>query len=258
LNHRKKIYFISDLHLGLYPEDKSARRERIIVDWLSSIKDDAAELYLLGDIFDFWHEYHHVVPRGHTRFLGKLAELSDAGVKVHFFTGNHDIWVYDYLPKEIGLDVCRQQVIRKLNGKKFLMGHGDGLGSGEAGYKLMKWGFTNRLLQWLFARIHPNASMAFGKHWSKNSRYAKGIVAEPYRGDDEEVQVRYAKAILQQEKVDYFIFGHRHMPFDVHVGTGRVINLGDWITHFTFAVWDGEEIELRSLFPEKEAAIYKK
>jgi UDP-2,3-diacylglucosamine hydrolase len=257
LAERKKIYFISDIHLGLYPAEKSALRERLLVNWLDSIKEDASELYLLGDIFDFWHEYKHVVPRGFTRFLGKVAELSDKGVKLHYFTGNHDLWVYNYLPAEIGLTLYRHHVTRDMDGKSFFIGHGDGLGPGDKGYKLMKWGFTNKTLQWLFARIHPNASMAFGKRWSKSSRYAKGIVADPYRGDDQELQVIFAQETLKREHFDFFIFGHRHIPFDVRVGKSRVVNLGDWINNFTFAEWNGEELSLRSIIPEKEKDIYR-
>lgn len=256
---KDKIYFISDIHLGLYPPEKSAERERLLVNWLDTIKDDATELYLLGDIFDFWHEYKQVVPRGFTRFLGKVAELADRGIKLHYFTGNHDVWVYDYLPVEIGLKLYRNHITRELNGKWFYIGHGDGIGTGDDGYKLMKWGFSNKILQWLFARIHPNASMAFGKRWSKSSRYAKGIVADPYRGDDQEIQVIFARATLVKEHFDYFIFGHRHIPFDVKVGiNSRVINLGDWINNFTYAVWDGDELSLRSIFPEKEKGILRK
>jgi UDP-2,3-diacylglucosamine hydrolase len=252
-----KKYFLSDVHLGLYPPEKSAARERILVEWLDRIKEDAAEIYLMGDIFDFWHEYRHVVPRGFTRFLGKMAELSDRGISLHFFTGNHDIWVYDYLQAELGLSVYRESIIRIFNGKKFFLSHGDGLGPGDHGYRLMKWGFTNKVLQWIFARIHPNTSIAFGKRWSRSSRYAKGIVAEPYRGNDQEIQVKFAMSKLDQEHYDFFIFGHRHIPFDVKIGPGtRVINLGDWITHFTYAVWDGNEIQLHSIYPEKEAGIY--
>ena len=257
MSERGKIYFISDIHLGLYPEEKSLVRERLLVEWLDSIKNDASELYLLGDIFDFWHEYRHVVPRGFTRFLGKIAELADKGIRLHYFTGNHDIWVYNYLPAEVGLTLYRQHITRIINHKKFFIGHGDGIGSGDQGYKLMKWGFTNRVLQWLFARIHPNASMAFGKRWSKSSRYAKGIVADPYRGDDHENQVIFARKTLQKEHFDYFIFGHRHIPYDVHVGNSRVVNLGDWISNFTYAVWDGKELELHSIMEEKEGGIYR-
>lgn len=254
-----KIYFISDAHLGLYPPEKSAQRERWLVNWLDGIKTDASELYMLGDMFDFWHEYKYVVPRGHTRFLGKLAELSDLGIKLHYFTGNHDVWVYDYLPAETGLVLYRQHVIRELNGRRFYIGHGDGVGSGDKGYKLLKGIFTNKILQWLFARIHPNASIAFGKKWSKSSRYAKGIMAEPYRGDDKELQVIFARETLKKEHFDYFIFGHRHIPFMIKLGeNSQVINLGDWINNFTFAVWDGRELVLRSFFPEKEKNILRK
>lgn len=254
-----KIYFISDVHLGLYPADKSARREKWLVSWLEDIKSDASELYMLGDIFDYWHEYKYVVPRGHTRFLGKLAELSDLGIKLHYFTGNHDVWVYDYLPSEIGLTLYRHHVVRELDGRRFYIGHGDAVGPGDRSYKILKGIFTNKILQWLYARIHPNASMAFGKRWSKSSRYAKGIIAEPYRGDDREYQVLFAQEMLRKEHFDYFIFGHRHIPFVVSLGQNtQVVNLGDWISHFTFAVWDGEALTLKSYFPEKEKDIFRK
>jgi UDP-2,3-diacylglucosamine hydrolase len=250
---------ISDAHLGLYPPERSAKRERILVEWLDSIKEDAEELYMLGDIFDFWHEYRHVVPRGFIRFLGKLAELADKGVKLHFFTGNHDVWVYGYLRDELGLNVYRKHISLEFNGKKFFIGHGDGLDPGDKGYHIMKWAFTNRLLQWLFARIHPNASMAFGKRWSKSSRYAKGIVAEPYNGDDHEDQVVFARSVLTKEHYDYFIFGHRHIPFDVKIGlNSHVVNLGDWIVNFTYAVWDGQALKLQSIYPEMDKKILRK
>lgn len=229
----------------------------MLVDWLDGIQTEISELYLLGDIFDFWHEYKHVVPRGFTRFLGKLAQLADKGVRLHYFTGNHDIWVYDYLPQEIGLTLYRDPVIREIQGKRFYIGHGDGIDEGDTGYKLMKWGFTNKVLQWLFARIHPNASMAFGKRWSKSSRYAKGIVADPYRGNDQEMQVIFARKTLEKEHFDFFLFGHRHIPFDVRIGNSRVVNLGDWINNFTFAVWNGKDLELHSIMPDKEEGIYR-
>jgi len=255
----KKIYFISDVHLGLYPPEQSARREKWLVSWLDEIKQDASELYLLGDIFDYWHEYRHVVPRGHTRLLGKLAELSDMGIRLHYFTGNHDIWIYDYLPSEIGLTLYRHPVIREMDGYKFFIGHGDGLGPGDRSYKLLKAIFTNKVLQWLFARIHPNAAMTFGKRWSRSSRYAKGIVADPYLGDDREFQVVFAMQTLKKEHFDYFIFGHRHIPFMINLGNNSyVVNLGDWINNFSYAVWDGRELLLKSIFPEKEKDIFRK
>lgn len=259
MSNPKNIYFISDVHLGLYPAEKSAERERILVAWLDSIKEDAAELFLLGDIFDFWHEYKHVVPRGFTRFLGKLSELSDAGVKLHLFTGNHDVWIYDYLPSEIGLILHREHISCERGGKRFFIGHGDGLGPWDKGYKILKWAFTNRFLQFLFARIHPNAALGFGKKWSKSSRYAKGIIAEGYKGDDVEFQVRFAKEFIQKEHIDYFVFGHRHVPFDVRIAeNSRVINVGDWIVNYTFAVWNSQTFEIHSIYPENEEKILRK
>jgi UDP-2,3-diacylglucosamine hydrolase len=259
LNTPQKIYFISDVHLGLYPPEQSARREKILVEWLDRIKEDAAELYLVGDIFDFWHEYRHVVPKGHTRFLGKLAEMSDRGIKLHYFTGNHDVWVYDYLPAEMGAIIYREPVTRIIGGLRFYIGHGDAVGPGDVGYKFLKGIFTNKILQWLFARIHPNAALAFGRSWSKNSRYAKGIVADPYMGDDKEFQVVFARETLKKEHFDYFIFGHRHVPFMIGVGkNSTAVNLGDWINNFTYAVWDGKELSLHSIFPEIDKNILRK
>ena len=245
------------MHLGLYPRERSAEREKILVNWLNTIKEDATELYLMGDIFDFWHEYKRVVPRGFTRFLGKIAELSDKGIILHFFTGNHDVWVYDYLVKEIGLTVYRKPVVREINGIRFFLAHGDGLGSGEFGYKILKSIFTNKILQWLFARLHPNFAVGFGLKWSKSSRYAKGIVAEPYKGDEKELQVVFAKEKIKTEHFDYFIFGHRHVPYDIKIApSSHVINLGDWINNFTYGVFDGGQVELKSVYPEKEKNIY--
>ena len=255
----KKIYFISDIHLGLYPPEKSLVREKILVKWLDSIKSDADELYLMGDVFDFWHEYSKVVPKGFTRFLGKLAELSDSGIKIHFFTGNHDIWVYKYLPNEIGLTVYRKPVIREINGLKFFLAHGDGLGPGDFGYKVLKAIFTNKILQWLFARIHPNSAIAFGQRWSRSSRFAKGYIAEPYRKDADENQVIFAKEKLKKEHFDFFIIGHRHIPYDIKISNNsRIINLGDWINNFSFAVLDGQKLELKSYLLNNEKNIIKR
>ena len=254
----KKYYFISDVHLGLYPPERSREREKILVSWLDSIKDEIAELFLAGDIFDFWHEYKYVAPRGFTRFLGKIAEISDMGVKVHYFTGNHDIWIFDYLPAELGLTLHRKPAIREINGYKLFIGHGDGVGPGDLGYKMLKGIFTNRILQWLFARIHPNFSMWLGQKWSKSSRYAKGIIAEPYNGDDKELQVVFAKETLKKEHFDFFIFGHRHIPYEIRIGNkSKVINLGDWINNFTYGVLDEKGFQLKSIYPEKEDKILR-
>ncbi|MBN2612119.1 MAG: UDP-2,3-diacylglucosamine diphosphatase [Bacteroidales bacterium] len=250
---------MSDSHLGLYPLEESREREKLLVGWLDHIKSEATCLFLVGDIFDFWHEYKRVVPRGFTRFLGKLAELADNGTEIHFFTGNHDIWVYDYLPSEIGLQVHRDYIVKEINGKKLLIGHGDGLGPGDKGYKLLKAVFTNKVLQCLFARIHPNSAMWFGLNWSKNSRYGKGVMAEPFKGEENELQVKFAIEKLKEEQIDYFIFGHRHIPFVVKLGDkSAVVNLGDWINNYSYAIFDGDKLILKSLFPENEKNfIYK-
>lgn len=242
----KKIYFISDIHLGLYPYDKSREREKKVVRWLDTIKDDAKELYLVGDIFDFWHEYKRVVPKGFVRFFGKLAELSDAGVKINFFSGNHDVWAYKYFKEELNIEIFHKPISCEYSNKKFHIGHGDGIGPGDYGYKVLIRIFRNPLLQWIFARLHPNFAMWIGSTWSKSSRYSKGIVAEDYAGPEKELQILFAKKELKQTHSDYFIFGHRHIPWDLKLSeTSRIINLGDWIYSFTYAVFDGNNIELK-------------
>ncbi len=243
---KQYIYFISDAHLGLHPAEKSLEREKLLVQWLDEIKDKAAELYLLGDIFDFWHEYKHVVPKGFIRFLGKLSELYDNGTKLYFFSGNHDIWSYNYLKTELGTEIYHKPLIKELNGLRFFMAHGDGLGPGEFGYKLLKSIFRNKILQFLFARLHPNFALWVGKTWSKNSRYSKGIVAEDFAGEKKELQIVFAKQMLKKEHFDVFIFGHRHIPFDVQLGDkSRVVNLGDWIYSFTYGILNGSHFELK-------------
>ncbi|QQS52419.1 MAG: UDP-2,3-diacylglucosamine diphosphatase [Bacteroidota bacterium] len=241
----KKIYFISDLHLGLYPAAKSREREKKVVRFLDSIRHEVEELYLVGDIFDFWHEHKRVVPKGFVRFLGKLAELSDAGVKIHYFSGNHDVWVYGYFTEELNIAIHHKPIVKEYSGKKFFIGHGDGLGPGDRAYKLLKWGFRNPFLQWCFARLHPNFSMWLGLSWSKRSRYSKGILAEAYKGPKKEFLLRFVGQELQKTRYDYFVFGHRHIPWDLQIGKSRVINLGDWIYSFTYAVFDGDSLELK-------------
>ena len=246
LSAGKKIYFISDFHLGV-PNDKDSRkREDKIVAWLNSISHDVQILYLMGDVFDYWFEYKEVVPRGYVRLLGKLAELSDAGVEMHYFTGNHDMWVFDYLPKEIGLQIHRNPIQKEYNGKKFFLGHGDGLGPGDFGYKFIKKVFANKLSQWLFARVHPNTGIGLMKFFSRKSRIATGTSDDVYLGDDKEWLMIFSREVLQKEHYDYFIFGHRHLPLDKQLNDqSRYINLGEWINHFTYAVFDGVKLELR-------------
>ncbi|RLD63447.1 MAG: UDP-2,3-diacylglucosamine diphosphatase [Bacteroidetes bacterium] len=246
MGKNKKIYFASDAHLGYPSYEKSLKREKLFVKWLDEIKSDAQEIYLLGDIFDFWFEYKKVIPRGFSRFLGKICELTDKGIVVYFFTGNHDLWVTDYLPKETGVILQRNPVTKIINGKKFFLAHGDGLGPGDKGYKRLKKIFTNPILHWLFSRLHPNVAFAIAHSWSISSREAKGLVAEEFKGVDKENLVIYAKEELKYEHFDYMIFGHRHVPIDLKLNNKcQFINLGDWITHFTYAVFDGDKLELK-------------
>lgn len=244
MNKATRIYFASDAHLGMHPREKSAERERIFVQWLESIRKDATEIYLVGDIFDYWFEYRKVVPRGFTRFLGKISEITDSGIPVHFFTGNHDVWVFDYLPSETGVTVHREPCILEHGDQRLFIAHGDGLGPGERGYKLLKRIFTSKVLQWLYARIHPNASMAFAHRWSRQSRFARGIASE-FMGEDREVLIRFARTVLRDEHFDFFIFGHRHIPLVMELEeNSRLVYLGDWIGNFTFAVYDGSQVVL--------------
>lgn len=244
MNPGEKIYFASDFHLGFPSHEKSLEREKKVVRWLDSICSDASEIYLLGDIFDYWFEYKKVVPRGFTRFLGKISGIVDSGIPVHFFTGNHDIWVFDYLPLETGIILHREPVIKEFNGLKFYLAHGDGLGPGDRKYDLLKKVFTSRILQWLFARLHPNFSIWFAHKWSHGSRFSK--VNEPFKGEDKELLVLYAKELLKREHFDYFIFGHRHIPVNYQLtDKSRFIHLGDWINNFSYGVFDGEKVEIR-------------
>lgn len=241
-----KIYFASDLHLGVPTKEKSLERERLFVRWLEEIKTDAEAIYLMGDIFDFWFEYKTAVPRGFTRVIGKLAELSDAGIPIHFFTGNHDMWTFDYLSEEIGMTIYREAVEAEIKGKKFFLGHGDGLGPGDKGYKIMKKFFSSRLCQWLFARLHPNFGIGIAAYWSRKSRIANGTKDEQFHGENEWLS-QYCKQKMKSIDVDYFIFGHRHLPLDIDLGDNcRYINLGEWVNYNSYAVFDGEKVELKT------------
>jgi len=250
------IYFISDLHLGMYPRDQSLYREKLVVQWLDEIADQAAELWMLGDIFDYWFEYKKVVPRGFTRFLGKLAALSDAGVKIHLIPGNHDVWVFNYLSKEIGLEIHREALTISWNKHLFLLGHGDGLHKGDFNYRMLQRIFKNRLMQWLYARIHPNGSTSFAQWWSRKSRTKLGAFKD-FKGVDKEHQIQYAREqIKKQPEIEFFVFGHRHIPFDIRIAeNSRVIGLGDWIGNFTYGIFDGEEFHLKKYLEDQGVII---
>ncbi len=241
-----KIYFVSDVHLGASALNNNVEREKRFVSWLDKIKEDASEIFLMGDIFDYWFEYRKVVPRGFTRTLGKIAEIVDSGIKVHFFTGNHDIWVFDYLPAELGVQVHKKEMRVSFSGKNFFLAHGDGLDPFDKGYHFLKKIFTNRFFQWAFARIHPNLGVSMAHNWSKNSRLTKGM-GEGFKGEEKEGLYVFAKETLKREDIDFFIFGHRHLLLDLPMNKKtRYINLGDWISHFSYGVFDGEKFELKT------------
>lgn len=265
----EKIYFLSDFHLGagyhlakakengvVFPDGvdpmlyASHEVERKLCRWLDSVKQDAKAIYLLGDIFDYWFEYKDVVPRGFTRFLGKVAEMTDSGIEVHFFIGNHDIWVTDYLQKECGMVVHTDTYVGDFMGKKFFLDHGDGLGDDSKSFRFIRSIFHNKFLRWLFAGIHPRWTVGFAHAWSNHSR-ATGGVAD-YMGEDKEFLIKYAKQKIKEEPdINFFIFGHRHILLDLMITkTSRIVFLGDWMSYFSYAVFDGENLELR-LFEEE-------
>ena len=242
----KKIYFASDFHLGVPDYERSLVREKKIVAWLDTIKKDAEEIYLLGDVFDFWFEYKTVVPRGYVRLLGKLAELSDSGIIIHYFTGNHDMWTFNYLSKELNVKIYRKPIEAKYGSKNFFIGHGDGLGPGDHGYKFIKNIFASSFCQWLFARLHPNFGIGLAEYFSKKSRVATGISDEKFLGEEKEWLVIHSKELLEKKHYDYLIFGHRHLPLDIKInGSSRYINLGDWIRYNSYGEFDGNEFSLK-------------
>lgn len=244
-----KIYFASDLHLGVPDEQSSRQREKLFVRWLDEIKGDAREIFIIGDVFDFWHEYRTVVPKGFVRIQGKIAELSDAGIPVHLFTGNHDLWMFGYFEKELGVKVYRHPIQREFNGKKFYIGHGDGLGPGDHGYKFIKKIFANPVCQFLFRWLHPDLGTKLAAYLSYKSRFGlngEKKELEHFKGEDGEWLIQYTRGILKEEHYDYFIFGHRHLPLDITLSeSSRYINTGDWLDYNSYAVFDGEKMELK-------------
>ena len=245
--YQLRTVFISDLHLGVPDHAGSLEREKKVVAWLDAIKSNCKTLYLLGDVFDFWFEYKTAVPRGFVRLLGKLAELRDAGTQIHFFTGNHDMWAFDYLEKEIGVIIHRHPVQVEMGGKKFYLAHGDGIGPGDHKYKMLKKIFASKLCQWLFARLHPNLGIGIAQYFSRRSRLS--TEDEVFYGD-KEWQVIHSREVLKKEHIDYFIYGHRHLANDIELENGaRFINLGDWISLYTYAEFNGSELVLKKFNP---------
>ncbi len=242
----KKIFFASDFHLGVPDHATSLEREKRIVRWLDTIKHEAHTIYLLGDIFDFWFEYKHAIPRGFIRLQGKLAELRDNGIPICFFTGNHDMWMFDYFPNELGIPVFRSPQTLIVGKHTMLIGHGDGLGPGDTTYKFLKKFFDSKLCQWLFARIHPNLGIGIASLWSRKSRISNLKKEEKFEGEEREFLWVHCKEIESKVHHDFYIFGHRHLPLDLKLNAqSRYINLGEWVNFNTYAVYDGENMELK-------------
>jgi UDP-2,3-diacylglucosamine hydrolase len=242
----KKIYFLSDFHLGAPNYESSLQREKKIVSFLESIRQSASAIFIVGDIFDFWYEYKQVVPKGYVRLLGKLAEITDSGIPVHFFVGNHDMWMRNYFQKELNMSVYFEPETFEWNGKKLFIAHGDGLGPEDHGYKFMKSIFRNPFCQWLFGLLHPSWGMGIANYFSRKSRKKTGKQDEVFLGEDKEWLIIFSRSILAKEHYDYFIFGHRHLPLDLKLtDKSRYINLGDWITYFTYAEFDGHSVQLK-------------
>lgn len=246
LTSDKKIYFLSDFHLGTPDAASSLQREKKIVRFLESIRHDAMEIFIVGDLFDFWFEYSTVVPRGFVRILGKLAELTDLGIRIHFFVGNHDMWMRDYFQTELNILVYFEPKSFEFNNRKFYIGHGDGLGPGDKGYKFLKKIFRNPICQWMFGMIPPAFGMEIAHYFSRKSRAITTKEPERFLGEDNEWLLIYSKEILQTTYFDYLIFGHRHLPIDFTINEkSRYINLGEWINYSSYAVFNGETMELK-------------
>jgi UDP-2,3-diacylglucosamine hydrolase len=242
----KKVYFASDFHLGIPTREASLARERRLCRWMDRIREDAAMLYLVGDLFDVWFEYRNVIPKGHTRFLGKLAELRDGGLAIEAFTGNHDLWMRGYFEDELGIPVHHGPIRREFNRKQFLIAHGDGLGPGDLKYKALKKVLRSPVSQWLYRRIHPDTGVGLAGWASRLGPKHEDAPEEEFQGADKEWLVQYCLDVLQREQVDYFIFGHRHLALEYPLPGGALyINLGDWIRYNSYAVFDGERLSLK-------------
>jgi UDP-2,3-diacylglucosamine hydrolase len=242
----KKVYFLSDFHLGVPDHASSLVREKKIVAFLERAKADAATIFIVGDLFDFWFEYRKVVPKGYVRILGKLAELTDVGIPVHFFVGNHDMWMSGYFEQELNIPVYHESRVFEFNGKKFLVGHGDGLGPGDHGYKAIKKVFRNPLSKFLFGLIPPFFGISLAAYFSKSSRASTGESDEKFLGEEKEWLILYCREKLKEQSYDYFVFGHRHLPIDFQLNEkSRYINLGDWIKYDSYAVFDGTVSQLK-------------
>jgi len=250
ISSNKQIYFLSDFHLGAPDYESSLMREKKIVSFLENIRTNAAEIFIVGDIFDFWYEYKYVVPKGYVRLLGMLAKLTDSGISIHIFVGNHDMWMSGYFEKELNISVYFEPKIFEWNNIKFYIGHGDGLGPGDAKYKFLKKIFRNKFCQWLFGQLHPTWGIELANYFSKKSRIKTGEADSKFLGEEGEWLIIYCRQLLAKQHYDFFIFGHRHYPIDYPLNEhSRYINLGDWINNFTYATFDGNNVELKKWQP---------
>lgn len=246
LSEGKKVYFASDNHLGAPTREASLPREKKFVSWLDSIKDDAAAIFLIGDLFDFWFEYKTVVPKGFTRTLGKLAEIADSGIPVYYFVGNHDLWMSSYFEEELGIPVFYKPQDFTIGNTSFFIGHGDGLGPGDKGYKRMKKVFTNPFFKWLFRWLHPDIGVKIAQYLSVKNKLISGDDDAKFLGEENEWLAVYSKKKLNEKHRDYFVFGHRHLPLEITLNEkSKYINLGDWIQYYTYGVFDGKVLELK-------------
>ncbi len=242
----QKAYFASDFHFGTPDYTSSRKREKKVIRWLETIQEDAAMLWLLGDLFDFWFEYKYTIPKGYVRFLGKLATLRDQGLPIYFFTGNHDMWMFDYFTQELGIPVLYHPVSVTINQKKLYIGHGDGLGPGDNTYKLIKKFFKSKTCQWLFSKIHPDLGMGLAQYWSRSSRQKNLRKDESFQGKEKEWIYLHCCEIEQRQHHDFYVFGHRHLPLDLPVQEhSRYINIGEWLTHNTYGVFDGFDMTIQ-------------
>ena len=242
----KKVYFASDNHLGAPTMEESRLRELKFIRWLDTIKSDAGVIFLMGDLFDFWFEYTTVIPKGFTRTLGKLAELSDAGIQIQYFVGNHDLWMNGYFEEELNIPVYHKPQQYSINGASFFVGHGDGLGPDDKGFKRMKKVFTNPVAKWFFKWLHPDIGVRLAKHLSVSNKLISGDDDAKFLGVDKEWLVLYAKRKLETQHYDHFIFGHRHLPLEIELKeNSKYTNLGDWINYYTYAEFDGKQLSLK-------------
>lgn len=246
----KSIFFVSDLHLGIPTYEKSRERETHFIRWIDQIENEMQALYIMGDLFDFWFEHKSVVPRGYIRLLARLAALRENGIPVFFFVGNHDLWMRDYFEKELDIPVYRKERIEILGGKKFYLAHGDGLGKGDVGYKFLKKIFTNPFFQALFRLLPADFAIGLANYWSRKSRFAQGEQAAPFKGAENERLVQFANQVLEDEKIDFFIFGHRHLPLNLELkNESKYFNLGDWLHHYSYAKFDGQDVQIHYFKP---------